>query len=82
MASRVCANITVPAQMATKQAKLSSERPGSRCGQHRAQVPPVVGPRDESVPGEDSHVRTAEVKTKNSRLVRPVTKLCLLEEAT
>ena len=33
-------------------------------------------------PGEDSHVRTAEVKTKNSRLVRPLTKLCLLEEAT
>ena len=33
-------------------------------------------------PGEDSRVRTAEVKTKNSRLVRPVSKLCLLEEAT
>ena len=33
-------------------------------------------------PGEDLCVRTAEVKTKNSRLVRPVTKLCLLEEAT
>ena len=33
-------------------------------------------------PGEDARVRTAEVKTKNSKLVRPVTKLCLLEEAT
>ena len=33
-------------------------------------------------PGEDLCVRTAEVKTKNSRLVRPVTKLCLLEDAT
>ena len=33
-------------------------------------------------PGEDLCVRTAEVKTKNSRLARPVTKLCLLEEAT
>ncbi|XP_068739665.1 uncharacterized protein [Montipora capricornis] len=33
-------------------------------------------------PGEDLCVRTAEVKTKSSRLVRPVTKLCLLEEAT
>ena len=33
-------------------------------------------------PGEDARVRTAEVKTKTSRLVRPVTKLCLLEEAT
>ena len=33
-------------------------------------------------PGEDLCVRTAEVKTKNSRLVWPVTKLCLLEEAT
>ena len=32
-------------------------------------------------PGEDLCVRTAEVKTKNSRLVRPVTKLCLLELA-
>ena len=33
-------------------------------------------------PGEDLHVRTAEVRTKSSRLLRPVTKLCLLEEAT
>ena len=32
-------------------------------------------------PGEDSHSRTAEVKTKDSSLTRPVTKLCLLEEA-
>lgn len=32
-------------------------------------------------PGEDSRVRTAEVKTKDSSLTRPVTKLCLLEEA-
>ena len=33
-------------------------------------------------PGEDARVRTAEVNTKTSRLVRPVTKLCLLEEVT
>ena len=32
-------------------------------------------------PGEDSHGRTAEVKTKDSSLTRPVTKLCLLKEA-
>ena len=32
-------------------------------------------------PGEDSHGRTAGVKTKDSSLTRPVTKLCLLEEA-
>lgn len=32
-------------------------------------------------PGEDSHVRSAEVKTKSSTLVRPITKLCLLEES-
>ena len=32
-------------------------------------------------PGEDSSIRTAEVKTKDSSLTRPVTKLCLLEEA-
>ncbi|XP_068726424.1 uncharacterized protein [Montipora capricornis] len=32
-------------------------------------------------PGQDAFVLTAEVKTKNSVLVRPVTKLCLLEEA-
>ena len=32
-------------------------------------------------PGEDSRVRTAEVKAKDSSLTRPVTKLCLLEEA-
>ena len=32
--------------------------------------------------GEAEHVRAAEVKTKTSRLVRPATKLYLLEEAT
>ena len=33
-------------------------------------------------PGKDLRVRTAEVTTKSLRLVPPVTKLCLLEEAT
>ena len=32
-------------------------------------------------PGEDSHARTAKVKTKDSSLTHPVIKLCLLEEA-
>ncbi|XP_068674575.1 uncharacterized protein [Montipora foliosa] len=32
-------------------------------------------------PGQDAFVRTAKVMTKNSVLVRPVTKLCLFEEA-
>ena len=32
-------------------------------------------------PVEDSRVRTAEVKTKDSSLTRPVTRLCLFEEA-
>ena len=32
-------------------------------------------------PGKDGLVRTAEVKTKNSTLLRPISKLCLLEES-
>lgn len=32
-------------------------------------------------PGKDDLVRTAEVKTKNSTLLRPISKLCLLEES-
>ena len=32
-------------------------------------------------PGEDSRVRTAKVRTKDSSLTHPVSKLCLLEEA-
>ena len=32
-------------------------------------------------PGPDGLVRTAEVKTKNSTLLRPISKLCLLEES-
>ena len=32
-------------------------------------------------PGPDHRVRSAEVKTKNSTIVRPITKLCLLEES-
>ena len=31
--------------------------------------------------GKDDLVRTAEVKTKNSTLLRPISKLCLLEES-
>ena len=32
-------------------------------------------------PGPDGLVRTAEVKTKNSTILRPISKLCLLEES-
>ena len=32
-------------------------------------------------PGQDGLVRSARIRTKDSELVRPVTKLCLLEEA-
>ena len=32
-------------------------------------------------PGRDGRVRTAEIKTKESTLIRPISKLCLLEEA-
>ena len=32
-------------------------------------------------PGRDGKVRVAEIKTKNSTLSRPISKLCLLEEA-
>lgn len=33
-------------------------------------------------PGQDTRVRTAEVKTRSSEsLVRPVSKLCMLEES-
>ena len=32
-------------------------------------------------PGRDDRVRTAEIKTKESSLIRPISKLCLLEEA-
>ena len=31
-------------------------------------------------PGRDGRVRTAEIKTKESSLIRPISKLCLLEE--
>lgn len=33
----------------------------------------------ETYPGEDGHVRSAKVKTQFTTLVRPVTKMCLLE---
>lgn len=33
-------------------------------------------------PGRDNHVPAAELKTRNSTLVRPITKLCLLEQST
>ena len=42
----------------------------------------LLGRMTKVFPGEDAHVHTSEVKTKTLRLVQPVTKLCLLEEAT
>ena len=42
----------------------------------------LLGRVTQVFPGEDSRVRTAAEKTKDSSLTRPVTKLCLLEEAT
>lgn len=38
-------------QMATEQGEFSSESPGSCPGQYRAEVPLVVRPCNESVPG-------------------------------
>ena len=35
----------------------------------------------EVFPGRDGRIRTVEVKTKDSKLVRPITTLCLLEES-
>lgn len=34
-----------------------------------------------TLPGADGYVRAAQVKTKNSTLCRPISKLCLLEES-
>ena len=34
-----------------------------------------------SIPGPDDRIRTADVKTKTGVLKRPVSTLCLLEEA-
>ena len=79
MGSRICSDVAASPQMATKQAELSSElvvdNTLPRCRWLLGRVTKVF-------PGEDARVRTAEVKTKTSKLVRPVTKLCLLEEAT
>ena len=33
-------------------------------------------------PGRDGHVRTVEVKTKDTTFIRPITTLCLLEESS
>ncbi|KAK2561738.1 hypothetical protein P5673_015114 [Acropora cervicornis] len=81
MGSRTCSDVAASPQMATKQAELSSDlvlvvdNTLPRCRWLLGRVTKVF-------PGEDARVRTAEVKTKTSRLIRPVTKLCLLEEAT
>lgn len=41
----------------------------------------LLGRVVKTFPGQDRRVRVAEIKTKNSTLVRPISKLCLLEEA-
>lgn len=41
----------------------------------------LLGHVTKEFPGKDGLVRTAEVKTKNSTLLRPISKLCLLEES-
>jgi hypothetical protein len=39
----------------------------------------LMGRVVETYPGQDGRVRSVKVKTKNSQLVRPITKVCLLE---
>ena len=41
----------------------------------------LLGRVVEILPGRDGYVRAAQVKTKNSTLCRPISKLCLLEES-
>ena len=41
----------------------------------------LLGRIIKTFPGGDGKVRVAEIKTKNSTLTRPISKLCLLEEA-
>ena len=41
----------------------------------------LLGRVIKTFPGRDGKVRVAEIKTKNSTLTRPISKLCLLEEA-
>jgi len=41
----------------------------------------LLGRVVKTFPGHDHRVRVAEIKTKNGTLVRPISKLCLLEEA-
>ena len=40
----------------------------------------LLGRVCKTFPGHDNRVRVVEVKTKNGTLVRPISKLCLLEE--
>ena len=40
----------------------------------------LLGRVTKTLPGRDGYVRTAQVKTRNSTLCRPISKLCLLEE--
>jgi hypothetical protein len=39
----------------------------------------LMGRVVETYPGQDGRVRSVKVKTKISQLVRPITKVCLLE---
>jgi hypothetical protein len=39
----------------------------------------LMGRVVETYPGQDGRVRSVKVKTKTSQLVRPITKVCLLE---
>ena len=81
MGSRIRAYLTATPQVATKQEDLAVNDlvlvvdktvPISRW---------LLGRVTKVFPREDSRVRTTEVKTKDSSLTRPVTKLCLLEKA-
>ena len=41
----------------------------------------LLGRVIKTLPGPDDRVREAEIKTSTSTLTRPISKLCLLEEA-
>ena len=59
------------------------QRLGPRCDGECPTWPLAPRPSHKSINfhGQDGLVRTAEVKTKNSILLRPISKLCLLEES-
>ena len=81
MDTRVHPNSATTLEVDTRERQLKDRRLVLVVDNNSPQGRWLLGRVIKTFPGRDGKVRVAEIKMKNSTLTRPISKLCLLEEA-